>query len=87
MTMTMSLPIGHAVRWPTFFVVVPNYNHVRYLEAWSHLSAKTTCSRHFLYGPMLRSLKLIRYHPTLTLFLLREVVRRRHVAALLQPFQ
>jgi hypothetical protein len=31
----------------------------------------------FLCSPMLRSLKLIRHHPTFNLFLLREVVRRR----------
>ena len=31
----------------------------------------------FLCSPMLRSLKLIRDHPTFNLFLLREVVRRR----------
>jgi hypothetical protein len=31
----------------------------------------------FLCSPMLRSLKLLRHHPTFNLFLLREVVRRR----------
>ena len=84
LTWTMNLNIGAAAagcdaidqyliinRW------IPGSRYQPFVNQHNYVSIIDNLFPAFLCSPMLRSLKLIRHHPTFHLLLLREVVRRR----------
>ncbi len=86
LTWTMNLNVGAAAagcdaidqylvidRWRPGSRYQPFVNQHNYISIIDNLFPAFLCS------PMLRSLKLVRHHPTFNLFLLREVMRRRPI--------
>jgi ADP-heptose:LPS heptosyltransferase len=84
LTWTMNLNVGAAAEGcdaiDQYLVIDPLRPGSRYqpfVNQHNYVSIIDSLFPAFLCSPMLRSLKLIRDHPTFNLFLLREVVRRR----------